>query len=46
MNSENEWEMNKEAEERKLHTMAKVHIFLEMWQGSQNLCVTQKESLA
>jgi len=24
--------------------MAKVHDFLEMWQGSQNLCATQKES--
>ena len=29
-----------------LHTMAKVHDFLEMWQGSQNLCSTQKESRA
>jgi len=36
--------MKKEAEERKLHRMAKVHNFLEMWQGSQNLCATQKES--
>jgi hypothetical protein len=36
--------MKKEAEERKLHRMAKVHDFLEMWQGSQNLCATQKES--
>jgi len=26
--------------------MAKVHDFLEMWQGSQNLCDTQKESCA
>jgi len=26
--------------------MAKVHDFLEMWQGSQNLCTTQKESQA
>jgi hypothetical protein len=35
--------MKKEVEERKLHTMAKVHYFLKMWQGSQNLCATQKE---
>jgi len=26
--------------------MSKVHDFLEMWQGSQNLRATQKESLA
>jgi len=26
--------------------MAKVHNFLEMWHGSQNLCATQKESCA
>jgi len=37
-------EIKKEAEERKLHRMAKVHDFLEMWQGSQNLRATQKES--
>jgi hypothetical protein len=36
--------MKKEAEERTLHRMAKVHNFLEMWQGSQNLHATQKES--
>jgi len=34
------------AEERKLHRMAKVHAFLEMWQGSQNLRTTEKESRA
>jgi len=45
-NTENDSEMNKEAEERKLHTMAKVDDFLEMWQGSQNLRATQKESRA
>jgi hypothetical protein len=45
-NTENDSEMKKEAEERKLHRMAKVHDFLEMWQGSQNLCATQKESCA
>jgi len=26
--------------------MAKVHDFLEMWQGSQNICAMQKESRA
>jgi len=43
---ENDSEMKKEAEETRLHTMAKVHDFLEMWQGSQNLCATQNESQA
>jgi hypothetical protein len=43
-NTENDSEMKKEAEERTLHRMAKVHDFLEMWQGSQNLRATQKES--
>jgi hypothetical protein len=38
--------MKKEAEERKLYRMAKVHDFLEMWQGSQNLHATKKESYA
>jgi len=46
MNTENDSEMKKEVEERKLHRMAKVHDFLEMWQGSQNLRATQKESRA
>jgi len=46
MNTENNSTMRKEAEERKLHRMAKVHNFLEMWQGSQNLCATQRESRA
>jgi len=46
MNTVNDPEMKKEAEERKLHSMAKVHNFLEMWQGSQNLHATQKESRA
>jgi len=27
-------ELKREAEEKKLHRMAKVHDFLEMWQGS------------
>ena len=44
--TENDSEMKKEAEERKLHRMAKVHDFLEMWQGSQNLRATQKEFCA
>jgi hypothetical protein len=42
-NTENDSEMKTEAEERKLHRMAKVHNFLEMWQGSQNLRATRKE---
>jgi len=45
-NTENDSEMKNKAEERKLHRMAKVHDFLEMWQGSQNLCATQTESRA
>jgi len=44
--TENDSEMKKEAAERKLHRMAKVHYFLEMWQGSQNLRATQQESRA
>jgi len=38
--------MKTEVEKRKLHRMAKVHYFLEMWQGSQNLRSTEKESHA
>jgi hypothetical protein len=38
--------MKKVAEERKFPRMAKVHDCLEMWQGSQNLLTTQKESRA
>jgi hypothetical protein len=45
-NTKNYLEMKKEAQERKLHRMAKVHDFLEMWQGNQNLRATQKESCA
>jgi len=45
-NTENNSEMKKEAEERTLHRMTKVHDILEMWQGSENLCATQKESRA
>jgi hypothetical protein len=46
MNRDNNSQMTKEAEERKLHRMAKVHNLMEMGQGSQNLCVTRKESRA
>jgi len=31
----NDLELKREAEEQKLHRMAKVHNFLEMWQGNQ-----------
>jgi len=44
--TDNDMEMKREAEEKKLHRMAKVHDFLEMWQGSQTLRATQKESRA
>jgi hypothetical protein len=43
-NTENNSEMKNEVEERKLHRLAKIHDFLEMWQGSQNLRATQMES--
>jgi len=46
MNTENDKEMKKEAENRTLHNMAKVHDFLQMWQGSQIICATHKESRA
>jgi len=42
--TENDSEMKEEVEERKLHRMANVHAFLEMWQGSQNLHATQNRS--
>jgi hypothetical protein len=44
MNTDNHSEMMNEAEETKFHIMAKVHDVWEMWQGSQNLCGTQKVS--
>jgi len=44
--SDNDLELNREAKQRKLHRMAKVHDCLDMWQGSQNLRTTQKESRA
>jgi len=42
-NTDNNLEMKWEVEQKKLHRMAKVHGFLEMWQGNQNLSPTQKE---
>lgn len=42
--TENNLELTKEAEGRKLHRMAKVHEFLDMWLGSHNLCATLNES--
>jgi len=45
-NTEKDSEMKIELWERKLPRMANVHDFLEMWQGSQNLRVIQKESRA
>jgi len=44
--TDNDLALTRVAEERKLHRMAKVHDFLKMWQGSQNLRTTQKESRA
>jgi len=43
MNTGNDSGMKKEAEERILHRMAKVHNILELWQGSHNLRATQQE---
>jgi len=45
-NKENDSEMKKVVEQRKLHRMAKVHNFLEMWQRSRILHTTEKESHA
>ena len=39
-NTQNDSEMKNEAEEMKLHRIAKVDDFLEMWKGSQNLRAT------
>ena len=44
--TQNDMEITTEAEERSSHRMAKVPNFLEMWQGSQNIRATQKESRA
>jgi len=46
MHTDNISKMKREAEERILHRMNKVHNFLEMWQGSQILRAAQKESRA
>jgi hypothetical protein len=46
INTEDDLEMKKGAEERTSHRLAKVHDILEMWQGSQNLAATQKISCA
>jgi len=46
MNTEHDSEMKKQPEEMKLRTMANVHDWLEMWQGSQHLRATLKESHA
>jgi len=44
--AETDIELKREAEETKFDRMAKVHDFLEMWQGSENLAATQRESRA
>jgi hypothetical protein len=44
--TDNNMEMKREAEEKKLHRMARDHDILKMWQGSQTLRATQKESCA
>jgi len=36
--------MKKEVDERKLHRLAIVHDFVEVWQGSLNVPATQKKS--
>ena len=41
--TDNDSEMKKEAEEKILHSTAKVQDILEMWQGRQNLRATQKD---
>jgi len=42
--TEIDMEMKREAEQRKLHRMAKVHVLLELWQGSQNFRAALKKS--
>ena len=44
--TENDMELKRETEEMKFHRMTNVHDILEMWQGSQTLRATQKESHA
>jgi len=43
-NTENNFEMKEVVEKKKLHRMAKIHNYLKMWQGSQNLHAMQTES--
>ena len=45
-NTENDVEIIKEADEKKLSSMAKVHKILKMLHVTPNLCATQKESCA
>jgi hypothetical protein len=42
----NNMEMKREVEQKKLHRMAKIHDIWKIWQGSQNLRATQKQSHA
>jgi hypothetical protein len=42
--TDNDFELKKDTEERNLHRMAKVHDILEISQGSQNLHTTQNKS--
>jgi hypothetical protein len=44
--TDNDMELMREAEEKKLHRMATVHDSSEIWQGSLTLRATQKESRA
>jgi len=44
--TKNNMEINRQAEQRKLQRMAKVHYLLEISQGSQNLRTRQRESRA
>jgi hypothetical protein len=44
--TDTDMDLKREAEEKKLLRIAKVHDILEMWQGSQTLRATQKESRA
>jgi hypothetical protein len=43
---ENNFELKREAEEKKSFRMDQVNNLLEMWQGSQNLCAVQKDCQA
>ena len=45
-NTANAAEMKRQAQAQKLDRIAKVHNILEMWQGSENVCATQRESCA